>query len=275
VSRRKRKEDRSPVRVERFASPAAMLDAVEAVPEYTGSRTGDSGWHGPKDWGQTVQAFGGRGCPDIGKRVGALVLNLASRLPAPPRPQWVRRPAGVLPVVPAYLAGTPAAMLDRRKIQAGPVKVVASVGASASWDPDSMAKRGAAVAALVARLAQVRPVELWISAELGAPNVVTLCRVPTSPLDVDAVGYALAGTEVFRRFMIGLQEVRQPSYDGSWTHAGDGFVTGASWTAGIRQALGLTGSDVYVPPAYGSPRGHPALEDPVRWVIDRSREVGQ
>jgi hypothetical protein len=264
------------VDVIRHASPAAMLEAAAAIiPETQRHRSSGEEWYGAKDWGQTAQAFSGRGCPGIGERVGALVRDLAGRLPAPPRPQWVRRPAGVLPVVPAYLAGTPAAMLDRRRIQAGPVKVVASVGATWSWTPEDMERRGAAVAALVARLAQVRPVELWIASEAGNPNTVELCRIPTSPLDVDAVGYALAGTGVFRRLLLGMQSARSADFSGQWTHVDYSPPLSAPWVAGIREALGLTSSDVYVPPAYGSPDGHPALEDPVRWVIDRSREVGQ
>jgi len=138
-----------------------------------------------------------------------------------------------------------------------------------------MEKRGATIAALVARLAQRRPVELWISAELGDPERLYMARVPTAPLDVNAVGYALAGVGVLRRLLFGIHYLNGGSHTIPWPKP-SGFTVGSpAWAGKLREGLGLGPHDVYIPPGFGSPEDHPALADPVRWVIERAQEVGQ
>lgn len=262
------------MKLTRYTSPAALVEAAGAVPSDSIVRNGDD-WRGPMSWDQTLAAMAGRGCPDIGGRVGDMVRGLSAAMPAPPSPAWIRKPAGVLPSVPAYLAGSPAAMLDRRKVQAGPVRVVASLSASAMWDPEHMEKRGAAIAALVARLAQRRPVELWASAELGNPDRLYMVRIPTAPLDVAAVGYALAGVGVLRRLLFGVHYLTSNSDSIPWPRP-EGVQPGSpAWAGRLREGLGLGPGDVYIPPGFGSPSGHPAITDPVRWVIERAQEVGR
>jgi len=262
------------VKLNRYPSPAALVEAAGAVPGNSIVRD-ENQWRGPMSWDQTLAAMAGRGCPEIGAKVGDMVRSLSAAMPAPPSPAWIRKPAGVLPSVPAYLAGAPAAMLDRRKVQAGPVKVVASLSASAMWDPEHMEKRGATIAALVARLAQRRPVELWASAELGNPDLLYMVRIPTAPLDVDAVGYALAGVGVLRRLLFGVHYLTSGSDSIPWPRP-EGIPAGApAWAGKLREGLGLGPGDVYIPPGFGSPEDHPALADPVRWVIERAQEVGQ
>ena len=270
---RKVSRGRKAPKVIRYGSPTAMLAAAEAVDNHY--REATDGWYGSRNWDATVEAFRGRGCPRIGTKVGELVRTLGASMPAPPRPQWVRRPAGVLPSVPAYLAGAPAAMLDMRKVAQGPVKVVASVGASVSWTPEDMTRRGAAIAALVARLARTRPVELWVSSELGAPNTLELVRIPTAPMDVNAVGYALADPGVFRRLFLGLKVQRAPQYGGQWMDVPGERTGSPGWSRKVRECLQLTAADVYIPPAFGSPHLHLASTDPVQWVMDRAREVSR
>jgi hypothetical protein len=79
--------------------------------------------------------------------------------------QWMPSVVGAYPIVPEYLAGEPGHMRMRQLVEseAAPVRVVVEVMVSAGVGEDAIIRRGAAIAALVMRMSEERPVELWAS----------------------------------------------------------------------------------------------------------------
>ena len=116
--------------------------------------------------------------------------------------------AGGAPCVPAYLAGNPLAMRRRVKLtdDAAPLAVVVDIGVSASVQPATIERRGAAALALVRLLAATRPVTLWAVAgqrvslyTKHATDAAFGVQIETAPLDVARAAWLLASPDAFRR----------------------------------------------------------------------------
>jgi len=112
---------------------------------------------------------------------------------------------GGAPVVPAYLAGQPMAMRQRRTFRdaSNPIAVIVNAGASAGVKPRTIQRRGAAVLALTRLLSASRPVQLYMMAghsDNGA-HALTLVRIETEPLDVARAAFCMAHPAFLRRLM--------------------------------------------------------------------------
>lgn len=243
---------------------AEVLSYAHLVPDRLDDHYGET----PR--ADVVRTFAsGAGDKGHGESVRQVLAAMRDGLPAPNLPRWERTVAGALPVVGAYMSGSPRAMMGRRPSQATPVRVVASVAASQGWSAEEVAKRGAAVAALVARLSASRPVELWISCELRTDDHVARAyrvRIPSAPLDVDRVAHALCSIEVLRKLFFTLSHGRAGEKDGclGWAFG----LSAAEQYAGARKAFNLTERDVYVPGMVWGRADDNAeiLRDPVAWV---------
>jgi hypothetical protein len=115
--------------------------------------------------------------------------------------------AGGAPCVPAMLSGHPLTMRARRPVAspAGEVTILASAFISASISHDVIARRGAAVLALVRAVSLVRPVRLVIFyADSGKGTRSSLVSVPieTAPLDLARAAWALTAPEFLRQLLL-------------------------------------------------------------------------
>ena len=124
------------------------------------------------------------------------------------RRQWQNDVAGHVANVPAFIAGQPAAMRRRRRIEheAAPVTVMVDLFISANFTAEDAMVRGTAVLALVRALAMHRAVTLYVSFATTARSGVTLCpviKIDTTPLDLARAAYVFCGVSFIRQ--IGLQ----------------------------------------------------------------------
>jgi hypothetical protein len=134
----------------------------------------------------------------------ALLARFENNVPATHRPQWQDSFAGAFPNVGAAILDRPMAM--RRRVRAtnegAPIAIVVDIGAASHIKKEQIAKRGAAVLALLRILSQRRPVELWAGAVLDADNSrnasAHFCRIDTAPLDLARAAFILTRAEAIR-----------------------------------------------------------------------------
>lgn len=104
--------------------------------------------------------------------------------------QTVSDVAGYNPCVPEYLMGLPTHMRRKEMVQTrlAPVRIYMDMFISASCNDSEIANRAAAAAALAARLATDRAVELWLCWSYGvrdkAGNIISAGRVRVSTAPV-------------------------------------------------------------------------------------------
>lgn len=159
--------------------------------------------------------------------LSAAVTALAASADARPRWTWTLEPAGARPLVPAALAGAPAAMMQfRRSLTQAPVlhiKVESFV--SCGVNASAVIARGAALCALIDSIEhQGIRVELtlwgdwsgWSGKTRKDMNTRHLCTVrlkaPDEPLDMDRIAFALGHPACQRRLVFRLQETHARLY---------------------------------------------------------------
>jgi hypothetical protein len=113
--------------------------------------------------------------------------------------------AGGAPNVGAYLAGSPVAMRQRRRVVdvASPLTIFCDVVSSGGIEAGDLQKRGAAVLALVRALSNVRPVTVYAVAAMqqhGCANSWIAVSLD-QPLDLARAAFALAHPAFARALM--------------------------------------------------------------------------
>ena len=112
---------------------------------------------------------------------------------------------GALPNVPAFIAGQPLNMRNRRRVadERAPIKIVVDTGAASNIETHEIEARGAAILALVRVLSISRPVELWACVGLDADNrknaTWTFVQIDTAPLDLARAAFILTHPAALRR----------------------------------------------------------------------------
>lgn len=186
---------------------------------------------------------------------------------------------GAYPCVPDYLAGFPENMraMQPTTDERAPIRVYVCIVSSGGIDARPLARRGAAISALVERLSETRAVELWAlhtsDANQGSHRDDSLIavRLPTAPMSLAHVAYALSSQGYTR----GLNYCMSAKLHGSalmWPQA-YGFEYGgdyAKYFASLRTRLGLSDSDLIVPPIKLS---DPIAKDPIGWTVARLKEI--
>ena len=117
--------------------------------------------------------------------------------------QYLARPRGSSPIVPAYLHGNPASMhcMDEEE-GTGPIRLWYNIDAAHYYSSEQLMRRGLAVAALGLALSRVRPVELfaWFANNPGHRHKegLVIIRMGLSPFDSGRIG-AMCNSAFFRR----------------------------------------------------------------------------
>lgn len=176
-------------------------------------------------------------------------------------------PIGYVPIVPAYLAGRPDAMLglDDDMTPEGVIKVFVAVNASGAASAEQLAKRGAAIMALVEALQMIRPVELFACHCPGSDSTPFVgrvqCRMGVTPMDLSEVAASFHPL-VYRAAFFTLSRWNL----GSWS---DGFPKSSISMTGMVEA---TEEDIAVPQLW-APSSDEILKDPAAWVKARVEEA--
>ena len=181
-------------------------------------------------------------------------------------PQWQQSVAGYFPCVPAYVAGFPDAMWTQASVSSdrAPVRIFASVSCSAGVDASDMEKRGVAILALCQKLQSVRPVELFVFADMGGNGYALMpcVKIETSPLDLASATYSLSAAGFLRQLCFGW--VEGMGWGGGWAWDMDPRTTEAKRKT--RAALRMSDTDLHIPGGYSE---DPLIKNPVAWINEQ------
>lgn len=185
--------------------------------------------------------------------------------------QWEQSVAGYFPCVPAYLADSPECMFRQVEVQSdrAPVRVFASVCASAGVSSEDLEKRGTAILALCMKLSNIRPVELVVFADLGGGKYdgkewacIPTVKIETSPLDLATATYCLTAPAFLRQLCF---------------HFGDSLGWRSEWAWGrdprnptaqekTKALLGVGENDLFITGGYSE---DPLIQRPVEWLNEQ------
>ena len=121
------------------------------------------------------------------------------------RPVWEPSVVGHFPLVPAYLAGTPEAMLARTDVPdaRGDLELWVEMGCSASVQQSDMRRRGVCVLAAAMALSRIRNVRITCFTAFRYNNMTVPLRFP---MDVSEVCGMITQTSVTRLLMYGYSD---------------------------------------------------------------------
>lgn len=176
--------------------------------------------------------------------------------------EWSHSPVGCRVAVPDYLTGSPTPMRRKRRVQTdtAPINIYVSLTCSSSIDHETLLNRGIVILALLMKLQEVRPVQLYLVSETDGSDGLTLLtmRVESQPLNLSTAIYALA----------------RPGFSRQMSHSMSRYLNhfGGRWPNGYRsekyrarraELLGLTGEDIFIGAAES---WDPIVKDSVNWL---------
>lgn len=201
----------------------------------------------------------------------ALLEKISDLAEGVPVREWSPSPIGAYPVVPEFLTGRPDCMRVMSTTgELSPVKIVISTTCSAGLDKETMTRRGVAVLALVMKLQQIRPVELYVLVEgnggyKGDRNVFQMIKLDTKPLSIAHACFALANVG-FARALTYVHLREYHNWDGEWPRDYNSSGRG-SYGAMVRRECQMTPEDLWIPSSYLS--DSKLINDPVGWVNEQ------
>jgi hypothetical protein len=183
---------------------------------------------------------------------------------------WMPSVAGAYPIVAELLQGVPDYMRAQRPIESdiAPVKLVIETAISAGVSHAQQARRGAAISALVMRLSEERPVELWafngMKNDNTKNNVVISAKLGVAPLNLSECVAVLASVGMARSVMFNVMTVLDGRNNGGigWAFGRPNEDTRAR---ALRSAMQLEPRDVLMQGGY-LPDAALMNSDPVAWV---------
>lgn len=257
-------------RVQRYNSVAEAFDHYDGLyndPESSNNPTFFDYWYRcDDDWAggthKETAHWVRNGSPEYGDSIREAIANLGS-VAIPNRETWKASPVGFLPNVPAYVSGSPNSMWRRTMgEQPRPVRVFVSGFVSGFIGHEDIARRGAAIAALVDYLKARAPVELHFYLATSArtyasSDVVLSMRLQSGTLDPDLAGFLFCSPAQVRRFTAPLAA------------ALGGENSGPPYTGDIRAVLGVGGRDILVPDMLSNDE-HMYTPDWVRTIAEQA-----
>lgn len=199
--------------------------AAEKHAYYDGRR---DNWTGPRSLKEATDYLRRGASESETKEARDLVNKIDAEIHERAHHQWAPSPFGAYPVVPDYLAGDPFSMRHKVSVasDAAPVHVVLNISVAAGMKAGTIAKRGAAMAAFAMKLAEHRPVELWISSAFhnstGRADVGWRCKLDM-PMNVSQV-VAAFDRSVCRVMNFSLLEYLTTGEGGQYTNDSYPFV---------------------------------------------------
>lgn len=188
------------------------------------------------------------------------------------RNEWTPDVFGAYPMVPDVLAGMPLNMRHKRQVESelSPISVYIDVGVSGGVSQAQLVSRGAACAALVMALAELRPVELyavWAGMTPGSRETVAIAvKQDVNPVSVPHIVSVFASPQFPRCNMFTVCAAYAKTNDLGGLPFGWGSIPGTdTYAAYMRAAMGMAEQDIFIPGGYLYEAGE-MLSDPVGWV---------
>jgi hypothetical protein len=182
------------------------------------------------------------------------------------RDEWTPQPFGAYPIVPEYLACDPLCMraITPQESERGPVTMYYNITASASWDSETLLKRGVTMLALLERLQTERPVELYITGYFEGrrvqPDFAMKVRVETRPMNLSQIGYLIADASYIRHLWWEMVwNIKETNCDSDSIGWGQGRGN-PKWQ---RQTLQANAEDIVIDMAYATDG---MVTQPVVWL---------
>lgn len=198
---------------------------------------------------------------------------------------WTPSPHGAYAVVPEFLSGEHFNMRQKIMVDsdAAPVTVWVELGLSHSFSAEAAEKRAAAIAALLAKLSETRPVEAKIIAcstvHGRGPTINRFVQVDIDAkiLDASYIAQCLAMPEIIRplRWAMIVEGLTGCTNIGFafYSHQG-GLETREK---AIRETFKAAPQDIVIQAAIGdSPQTRAMIADPINWVhtqIEKQRRI--
>jgi hypothetical protein len=235
-------------------------------------------WYGNKDFATALRQM--RDGDLSGVAASDKIMD-AIELDAPMTQAWrvTSDVVGGVPNVPAFLAGHPLCMRRRERVtsEQAPLAIYVSLELSAGISVDVMRKRGTALLALVRRLSNVRPVELYVCCSIGnngqAAHIIV--KVDTSPLDLARAAHLLTCPSVTRglAYTTGAHLLRKhlgSAWSGDWAFGN--VKTYRDNAREIFASVAPAGSEaLYITAAHSSDK---SVTNPVAWLRDMIAQYG-
>ena len=170
-----------------------------------------------------------------------------------------------------WQTGSPTPM--RRRVRAttdyGPLKVIVATTCSQGITANTMRQRGAAILALLLKLQELRPVELYLLAEMFGCTEgwhYQLIRVESKPLDTSIAGFVLANVGFARHLTYELGRVLD-NFNGSWPSD----YRQSDYASRRRERLNLQDDDIVIPEVYITDT---LVTQPIKWITERLAQYG-
>ena len=165
-----------------------------------------------------------------------------------------------------WLAGSPEPMRRRVKtdVDTAPLKIVVGVSCSSGITADQMERRGIVILALVLKLQEVRPLDLYLLTEDQARNddfLYHLIKLETNPLALGTATFGLCSATIERHLsytIISAQQGRGPAWPADYGTPG--------YDQRRRDRLGLTPEDLVIREAFLL---DPLIHEPMEWLKDQ------
>lgn len=195
------------------------------------------------------------------------------------RREYVASPVGAFPVVAEYLQGLPQNMRRRQQQESeqSPIRIVVETLVSAGVKEAQLARRGAAVAALVMRMNELRPVELWAAwgTQIKGHNALGRVRIDTAPISLANVVAVMSTPQFCRGVLFAEARSKARSNTSSIKWAFSTEPGAPRHVLQMREALQLDPQDIYLPGGYLT-EAAAFMRDPVAWVnsyVDPQRDL--
>lgn len=267
-------------RVNVYDSPAEVFGLIEAG----GYHYGQAG-----SWSQgSAQAIAEILAPaprHMMEEVETLLEQIDSSVAGRERREYIAGPAGAYAVVPEYLQGMPYNMRRRAPVESdtAPLRLVIEASMGGYVTNAQITRRGAAMAALVSRLSETRPVELYMawadrtSGYTGTTyNTVGMVRMETAPLNMNEMVNMLCRPDFGRgvTFAIDKLQATNPTASGfQWAWGLD--PEEPARIARVRTLLQLEPQDIFITGG-SNITAEEYMRDPVKWInkfLDPQRTV--
>lgn len=222
------------------------------------------------------------------RRVEAWMEKLDASLHDREKPTWIPSPYGAYPCVPEYLAGEHFSMRAKVMVEsdAAPITVWVELGLSQSFTQEQAERRAAAIAALLMKLSETRPVEAKIIcastvARLGTDGLKFVqIDVDAKMFDAQYITQALAMPEIVRplRWALiveGFRDAYNIGFAFQSEHGGE--LATPRRERSLREQFDMQPQDIVIQAAYARDRdAGDMIRDPIKWVhgkIDHQRDI--
>lgn len=179
---------------------------------------------------------------------------------------WVNSPAGAYPVVPEFIAGRPDCMRQQERVtDSTPISIYVCTTSSGGVGTETLLKRGTVILALLMKLQTIRPVELFLTVELGTYKGLSAYQVipvDSKPLSISQAAYLLTSAGFARNLTYSVSHLELKD-DGSWPWLYTTKRSDDEYDETMKTVLNMGDSDLYIKCAFLYDE---LLKHPVEWI---------